>query len=143
MSRAEETILIDASPAKVYGIITDYERYPEFLPEMTSVTIESRHDNVVVARFDLELMMMRFSYTLRLEENPPAALSWTLHESKMMIANDGEWTLTAEGDKTRATYALAVELMGLLPKSVRDRLVGTTLPQTLERFKQRAEEWKA
>jgi coenzyme Q-binding protein COQ10 len=139
MSRAEETILIDAPLAKVYGIITDYERYPEFLPEMTSITIESRHDNVVVARFDLELMMMRFSYTLRLEENAPAELSWTLGEGKMMVANNGGWKLVAEGDKTRATYALDVELKGLIPKSVRDRLVGTTLPQTLERFKMRAE----
>ncbi|HSI04873.1 MAG TPA: SRPBCC family protein, partial [Myxococcota bacterium] len=47
MSRAEETIVIDAPLAKVWSVVTDYERYPEFLPEMTSVSIVSRHDNVV------------------------------------------------------------------------------------------------
>jgi coenzyme Q-binding protein COQ10 len=139
MSRAEETIVIDAPLAKVYGLITDYERYPEFLPEMTSVSIVSRHDNVVVARFDLELMM-RFSYTLRLQQDPPAAVRWTLESAGMMVANSGSWQLVAEGDKTRATYVLEVELKGLIPKSVKDRLIGLTLPQTLERFKRRAEE---
>ncbi|MEZ0311838.1 MAG: type II toxin-antitoxin system RatA family toxin [Myxococcota bacterium] len=138
MSRAEETIVIDAPLAKVWSVVTDYERYPEFLPEMTSVSIVSRHDNVVVARFDLELMM-RFSYTLRLEEDPPAALRWTLDSAGMMVSNSGGWQLEAEGQKTRATYVLDVELKGLIPKSVKDRLLGLTLPQTLERFKKRAE----
>jgi ribosome-associated toxin RatA of RatAB toxin-antitoxin module len=138
MSRAEETIVIDAPLAKVWSIITDYERYPEFLPEMFSVSIVSRHENVVVAQFNLELMM-RFSYTLRLQEEPPSAVRWTLDSASMMVSNSGGWQLTAEGDKTRATYVLDVELKGLIPKSVKDRLIGTTLPQTLERFKRRAE----
>lgn len=138
MASARETVLINAPLAKVYGIITDYERYPQFLPEMTSVSIVSRHDNVVVARFDLELMM-RFSYTLRLEEEPPAALRWTLDAATMMVSNSGSWRLEAVGEQTRATYVLEVELKGLIPKSVKDRLIGMTLPQTLERFKRRAE----
>ncbi len=138
MSRAEETIVIDAPLAKVWSVITDYERYPEFLPEMTSVSIVSRHDNVVVAQFNLELMM-RFSYTLRLQEEPHAALRWTLDSATMMVSNSGGWQLEADGQKTKATYVLDVELKGLIPRSVKDRLLGMTLPQTLERFKRRAE----
>ncbi len=138
MSRVEETIVIDAPLAKVWGVITDYERYPEFLPEMTAVSIVSRHDNVVVAKFDLEIMM-RFSYSLRLEEEAPTSLAWTLDSASMMVSNSGGWRLVAEGNTTRATYVLDVELKGLIPKSVKDRLVGMTLPQTLERFKRRAE----
>lgn len=138
MSRVEETIVIDAPLAKVWGVITDYERYPEFLPEMTAVSVVSRHDNVVVAKFDLEIMM-RFSYSLRLEEEAPTSLAWTLDSASMMVSNSGGWQLVAEGSTTRATYVLDVELKGLIPKSVKDRLVGMTLPQTLERFKRRAE----
>lgn len=138
MSRVEETIVIDAPLAKVWSVITDYERYPEFLPEMTAVSIVSRHENIVVAKFDLEIMM-RFSYSLRLQEEAPASINWTLDSAGMMISNSGGWQLVAEGNKTRATYVLDVELKGLIPKSVKDRLVGMTLPQTLERFKKRAE----
>jgi ribosome-associated toxin RatA of RatAB toxin-antitoxin module len=138
MPRAEHQVLIDAPIEKVFAIITDYERYPEFLPDMKEVVVVSRHEGVAVVRFELELIM-RVSYTLRLVEEPPARLSWTLEEAKMVAENNGGWTLVKEGERTRATYALEVKLRGLIPKSVSTRLLGTTLPQTLERFKARSE----
>src|SRR5688572_1284598 len=106
MSRAQETIVIQAPVARVFQVIRDYERYPEFLPEMQSVHVLSRHDNVVVARFELELMM-RFSYTLRLQEDAPNRVSWSLEEARTLVANDGAWELEAEGpNTTRAVYSL-------------------------------------
>ncbi len=138
MPRAEHQVLIDAPVEKVFAIITDYERYPEFLPDMKEVTVLDRNDGVAKVRFELELIM-RVSYTLRLVESPPFGLSWTLEEAKMMVENVGGWTLAREGERTRATYALEVKLRGLIPKSVSTRLLGTTLPQTLDRFKARAE----
>jgi coenzyme Q-binding protein COQ10 len=138
MPRAEQQVVIDAPVEKVFGIITDYERYPEFLPDMKEVIVLDRNDGVARVRFELELIM-RVSYTLRLVESPPLGLSWTLDEAKMMVENVGGWTLAREGERTRATYALEVKLRGLIPKSVSTRLLGTTLPQTLDRFKARAE----
>lgn len=138
MPRAEQQVVIDAPVDKVFGIITDYERYPEFLPDMKEVIVLDRNDGVARVRFELELIM-RVSYTLRLVESPPTGLAWTLEEAKMMVENVGGWTLVPEGQRTRATYALEVKLRGLIPKSVSTRLLGTTLPQTLDRFKARAE----
>jgi len=138
MPRAEQQVVIDAPVEKVFAVITDYERYPEFLPDMKEVTVLDRNDGVAKVRFELELVM-RVSYTLRLVETPPLGLAWTLEEAKMMVENVGGWTLEREGNRTRATYALEVKLRGLIPKSVSTRLLGTTLPQTLERFKARAE----
>lgn len=138
MPRAEQQVVIDAPLSQVYAIITDYERYPEFLPDVKDVRVQSRRDGIVLVRFELELIM-RVSYTLRLVEEPPARLSWTLEEAKMLAENNGGWTLAAEGERTRATYSLEVKLRGLIPKSVSTRLLGTTLPQSLERFKARAE----
>jgi len=133
MPRAEQTIVIDAPIDRVYKVITDYERYPEFLPDMKEVRVLSRQDGVVIVRFELELIM-RVSYTLRLQEDPPAQVSWRLESAKMIAENNGGWRLASEGDKTRAAYALEVRLRGLIPKSVSARLLGITLPETLERF---------
>src|SRR5262245_43010582 len=134
MPIAEHEVVIDAPIERVFSIITDYERYPEFLPEMKEVRVLSRHDGVAVVRFELELII-RVSYTLRLVECAPTGLSWTLEDAKMLAENNGGWRLTKEGDKTRAVYSLEIKLRGLIPKSVSTRLLGTTLPQTLERFK--------
>lgn len=138
MPKTEETVLIDAPVARVFDVIKDYERYPEFLPEMKEVVVVSRNDGIVVVRFELELIM-RVSYTLRLTETPPDRVVWRLEEAKMLAENNGGWQLEAVGDQTRATYSLDVKLRGLIPKSVSTRLLGTTLPQTLQRFKARAE----
>lgn len=139
MGRVEESIVIQAPIERVFSVITDYEAYPEFLPDMQAVHVLMRHDDVVVARFELELMM-RFDYTVRLQEEPPHGVTWSLQEAKALLRNDGGWRLeAAEGGATRAVYWVDVELRGLIPKSVRERLLGRTLPQTLERFKKRAE----
>lgn len=138
MPRAEQQVLIEAPVERVFEVISDYARYPEFLPDVKQTEVLSRHDGVVVVRFELELIM-RVSYTNRFVEDPPYSLVWTLEDSKMMTLNNGGWKLAREGAHTRASYSLEVKLRGLIPKSVSTRLLGITLPETLQRFKTRAE----
>ena len=140
MPRAEQQVLINAPIERVFDVIVDYERYPEFLPEMKAVRILSRHDGgVALVRFELELIV-RIQYTLRLQEDAPYALTWSLHDAKMLASMDGSWALARSPEgQTSATYGLEVKLRGMIPQSVSSRLMGTTLPQTLERFMARAE----
>lgn len=139
MAITEQNVVIDAPIERVFDVIVDYERYPEFLPEMKVVQVVSQHDGVSLVTFELEIIM-RIAYTLRLIEDRPTAVRWSLDNAKMMSANDGGWKLEAIDDgHTRATYGLAVKLRGLIPKSVSTRLLGTTLPDTLNRFKARSE----
>jgi coenzyme Q-binding protein COQ10 len=139
MPKAEQQVVINAPIDRVFDIIVDYERYPEFLPDMRQVQLLSRNDGVSVVSFELELIM-RIGYTLRLVEDKPTSVQWTLDKAKMMSSNEGGWKLEdLGGGKTRATYGLEIKLRGLIPKSVSSRLIGTTLPDTLQRFKTRAE----
>jgi ribosome-associated toxin RatA of RatAB toxin-antitoxin module len=56
--------------------------------------------------------------------------------------NRGGWTLKPleNGEKTEATYDVEVEVGFLVPKKISNMLVGQSLPDTLRRFKERAEE---
>lgn len=139
MTEALESIIIEAPIDQVVQVVRDYAAYPEFLSEMQSVEVLSRHDEVVVARFDLELMM-RFAYTLRIVEDPPEWFRWTLTESSVMLENTGSWQLKSLDDKrTEAIYSLDVRFKGRLPKSVSDRLLASQLPKTLQAFKEKIE----
>ena len=80
MPKTEQQVVIDAPIANVYDIIVDYERYPEFLPDMKQVQVLARHDGVVLVSFELEIIM-RVGYTLRLVEDRPTAVTWTLARS--------------------------------------------------------------
>ena len=139
----EKKMVVRASMQRMFEIIRDYERYPEFLPELASVEVLSRDGNVAVARFEIE-MMMRVVYTLRLSETEPDGVTWTLEEARLLANNSGQWNLKAIDDTTtEVTYGVDLAFRGMIPESVSDRLQAIVLPQTLERFKARAEALEA
>lgn len=136
--RVEQEVLIAAPIERVFQVVTDYERYPQFLPEMKDAKVLSSSGTDTIVHFELEILM-RIGYTLRLTHEAPRRVTWRLEEAKMLAENNGGWELTPEGSNTRARYFIELKLRGLIPKSVSTRLAETTLPQTLERFKRRAE----
>jgi coenzyme Q-binding protein COQ10 len=139
MPKAEHHVTLRAPIERVFAVITDYEQYPAFLPELKSVRVLSREDGVAKVRFEVELIM-RVQYTLRLIEDPPTSVTWTLAESKMIARNEGHWRLERVDDAScRVIYGLEVKLAGMIPSSVSSRLMGTNLPQMLERFKAHTE----
>jgi ribosome-associated toxin RatA of RatAB toxin-antitoxin module len=139
MASTQQELTINAPVERVFEVVTDYEGYSEFLPEITGAEVLSREGDTVVVRFELEIVM-RLSYTLELTEVSPTSVRWVLREARMMSSNEGLWELKALGDgTTHATYEVDVRLPGLIPKSVSDRLTGVTLPETLQRFKARCE----
>ena len=74
---------MNATPAKVMAVLADFERYPEFLPEIRGVSILSSEDGVSTVRFDLQ-MLMKVSYTIVLTQEGDTSLTWELSESKLM-----------------------------------------------------------
>lgn len=138
-TQASRTIIFDAPLQKAVRVITDYESYPEFLDDITEVTVEKREGHDVIALFRLKVVM-EIEYTLRLTESLPHRISWTLVSGQMMKSNNGGWELKAlSPQRTEAVYSLEVGLKGLIPTSVTTRLIDITLPKTLEAFKKRIE----
>ena len=56
VSAAVKTIEIDAPIERVYAVIVDYERYPEFLPEIERAEVVRRDGDVVEVAFSLNLI---------------------------------------------------------------------------------------
>jgi len=140
MSGAKESIIIDASREKVFDVISDFESYPEFLPEMKDVYVEEATAKEVVASFTLSLIKS-IEYTLKIKLNKPTSVSWVLVEGEMMIRNTGSWKLKKlSAKKTEATYTIDVGFGLLVPSSVANMLVERSLPQMLENFRERIEE---
>ena len=139
MAGAEQSIIINAPPKAIYDVIVDYEAYPEFLSEVESIKILSRNGNVVDVEYTVNVIK-RVSYVLRLTGTPHTSVRWSLVKASFMKSNDGGWTLEDLGDgRTKATYGLQVKVSRLVPGRVVDKLAGSTLPATLQAFKERAE----
>lgn len=139
MAGATRSIEIEAPIQLVYDVIIDYERYPEFIADMEAVEVVRRDGDTVEASFQLNLIK-RIHYTLELVGEPPHRVRWSLVTSKLFQTNDGGWELEEIGEgRTRATYSIDVGFGLAVPKAISNRLIGSSLPATLEAFKQRAE----
>jgi coenzyme Q-binding protein COQ10 len=139
MPGATRSIVINTPMEKVFAVIKDYAKYPEFLPEVKSTWLSKRQGAEVDVHYQVEVLK-KIRYTLRLKEEPPNRISWTFVEGDLMRDNRGHWLLEDAGEgKTRATYNIEVKLGPLVPKSIVNVLVDSSLPKMLEAFKKRAE----
>ncbi len=139
MPGATRSIVINAPMERVFSVIADYAKYPEFLPEVKSIRTSKRQGTDVDVHYEVEVLK-RIRYTLRLREEPPNRISWTFVEGELMRDNRGQWMLETVGEgKTRATYNIQMKLGPLVPKSIVNALVDSSLPKMLEAFKKRSE----
>ena len=65
MAVAEAKEIINVSVDKLYQVITDYEKYPEFIKEMTEIEVLEEEAGVKVVEFHIN-MMKAVKYSLKL-----------------------------------------------------------------------------
>jgi len=144
MSSEAKEIVIAAPIEKLYGVIVDYPRYPEFVPGIRSCKVRDAGAEKQV-EYELDLGVKTIRYTLRMLEVRPRQVSWSLVKGDWMKVSNGSWELTPEGDATRARYTVEVVVAKppLVPQAIVDKiseeLTRVSLPRTLEAFRKRAE----
>ncbi|MBZ4421700.1 type II toxin-antitoxin system RatA family toxin [Myxococcus sp. RHSTA-1-4] len=139
MPGATRTIVINAPVEKVFDVITQYERYPEFLPEVKEIRTSNRQGGQVDVHYKVDVVKT-IRYSIRVNEERPKRMAWSFIEGEMMKDNKGSWVLEPEGEgKTRATYTVEMALGALVPKAIVNALVDSSLPKMLDAFKRRAE----
>ena len=65
-----EKRVIGYSPKKLYDLVADIERYPEFLPWCRNARIRKREGNIVIADLVIGFKMFRERFTSRVELQP-------------------------------------------------------------------------
>ncbi|MCP5468273.1 MAG: SRPBCC family protein [Deltaproteobacteria bacterium] len=140
MAGATSSIEINAPIQKVYDVIVDFESYPEFLSETQEVEVVSEDSNMARVTFTVKVVK-KIQYTLDISFDEPNGISWVLHKGQMMKSNEGGWKLTSKKKNlTLAEYEVNVGFGPLVPKSIANQLVGSTLPAMMKAFKERIEE---
>ena len=140
MSVVKRSIVINTSPNVLFDVITDYEKYPQFLKEVERIDVLKQTSEATRVRYTVNLIK-KVQYTIDLVSVENKSVSWSLVESGIMKTNNGGWELKDLGDgKTEATYSVEVVPKGLLvPKRILHMLTDKSLPSTMSAFKARAE----
>jgi len=134
-----KTIKIKAPIQTVYNCVVDFESYPKFLSDVKSAKIIAASKEQIEVTFKLNLIK-EITYTLLVDLDPPYGVVWKLKTGELMRSNNGSWKLKMlSDDLTEAAYAIDIEFGMWIPKVITQTLIEKSLPQTLKRFKKRAE----
>tara|TARA_B100000530_G_C15839023_1_gene440581 strand:- start:567 stop:995 length:429 start_codon:yes stop_codon:yes gene_type:complete len=139
MPVARHEIEIDVSPESVMAVITDFDSYPRFLPEMQSCEILRSTADEWDVLFTVKIVK-RLKYTLRLRKVSELEVRWSLVDG-VFKSNEGSWELTplADGTRTHAAYSIDLQVGMFVPSNIMKSLVERSLPETVSRFKAEAE----
>ena len=141
MAQAEHEKKFDVSADQYYQVITQYEKYSEFVDGMKRVTVERAGDKII-GHYELSMMSKDMSYDLSIFENPKDKIvSWTLLKSDFFKVNNGKWTIQALGDhQCQVRYSLEVDFNFSVPGFLLRGLVKGTLPTMMNSFYERAKQ---
>ena len=141
IARVSRSVDVDVPPDVFRSVVEDYERYPEFVPEVKAVRVEPRRGKSVDVTYWLDLKLRVFDFTLRHVTRSPQRIEWSLvRGGELMRANAGAWTIErTESGGTRATYEIEIDFGPLVPGNLEKALADRGLPNMLANFKTRAE----
>jgi coenzyme Q-binding protein COQ10 len=139
MAEASKSVQMPVSRDKLWKVIKDYERYPEFVDGVHTAKVLSRNGGTTRVQYGIELLSKEITYTLDHFDEGDEKMHWEFVESNILKANSGEWILKSTGPNTTdVTYTLALDFKIYVPGMILNGLVKSTLPKMLESFEKRA-----
>ncbi|MFD7229063.1 SRPBCC family protein [Streptomyces sp. NPDC091376] len=129
------SITIDAAPADVMGVISDFARYPEWTGEVKETEVLEKDDQgrALQVRLVLDAGAIKDDHTLAYTWTGDNQVSWTLVKSQMLRALDGSYTLApvGGGERTEVTYQLTVDvkipMLGMIKRKAEKVIIDRAL----------------
>jgi ribosome-associated toxin RatA of RatAB toxin-antitoxin module len=135
-----QSIVIDAPPERIMAVIADFAAYPEWTNavKQTEVLTSDADGHAEQVRFTLDAAPIKDVYTLAYTWFPDGlGVSWDLVKGQMQRAQQGSYVLSPQGDATKVTYTLSVQLvvplLGLLRRKAEKVIMDTALKELKRR----------
>jgi coenzyme Q-binding protein COQ10 len=133
MAAASTTEVFSCSPEQFFAIVSDYEKYPDFLSEVKQCKVLETKGNKKLVEFQVSVIKT-FSYRLWMTEEGPNRLSWQFDSGDLFKASTGSWELTGKGGKTEAKYSVDASFRVFVPGPVAKALVNVNLPNMMRAY---------
>jgi len=133
---------IDAAPDAVMRVLTDFDAYPEWAgvktADVRATDATGRPSEVAMT---ISQMGFEAAYTLAYDYSPDeGGFSWTTKEATGVVKDiQGAYILQPNGQQTKVTYELALELTISLPGFLKKQAEKQVISMALEGLKQRVE----
>ena len=135
-SHAERRFL-PYSPDKMFALVADIERYPEFLPWCAGARIRQRQGQIVVADLRVRFGMLRETFTSRVTlEEPERIDAAYLHGPFRHMAT--HWRFVPAADGTMVGFSIECEFRSAVLRGVAGRFFREAAKRMAGAFEGRA-----
>lgn len=140
MKRQTERHRLPYSSEQMFDLAADIERYPEFLPQWSTVTVRKREGNTLTVDQELDIGIQRLRFTSRATVQRPDRLR--IHSSQppfrsMLI----DWTFSAANDAgCMVTLAVEFDMRSMVLEAAAGRIMQVMTRDIFSRFRRRAHE---
>ncbi|NUS15520.1 MAG: SRPBCC family protein [Streptomyces sp.] len=129
------SIVIEAAPAAVMGVIADFDRYPEWTGEVKEAQVLSRdaEGRAEQVRLLLDAGAIKDDHTLAYTWVSAHEVRWSLVRSQMLRTLDGSYALAPRdgGRHTEVTYQLTVDvkipMLGMIKRKAEKVIIDRAL----------------
>ena len=138
MREVKRSALVAQSPARLFVLINDVERYPEFVPGCTHARIESRSATEIVATMGVRRGALRAEFTTRNELLSDRRVTMHLVRGPFRV-HEGEWLLSPIGDAgCRVQLTMRFAFSNPVSGVIFEPLFAATVASLLDAFVARA-----
>ena len=140
-------VLVNASIETAWDVLTDYDNFEKFLPNITNSELISSEGNRNIFKQDNEFKVLPFvttksSIEVQATETQPNQVEFTLVDGDLESL-DGVWLLepiaTAEGDRVLVTHQVSVDPGNASPRGIFYSTYKSMLEDSLAAAKREAE----
>jgi coenzyme Q-binding protein COQ10 len=139
MADAKTTELFNCTAAEFYAIVSDYEKYHEFLTEVKSCKVIKSEGARKLVEYTVN-MVKDFKYRLWMTEEVNKKVSWVFESGDLFKVSTGYWEIVEEAGKARATYYVDAKFNMFVPGPIAKALVSVNLPNMVSSYHKRVKE---
>lgn len=138
MAQASIEELFSFKVEDIFSVVMDFEKYPEFLPEVSDCKIINEEDGFRDVEMTVNFIKTA-KYVIRVYSEENKKVWWELKEGDLFKKNNGVWSFDSIGSQTQVKYSLDVDFKIYVPGMIAKKAVAVSLPAMVKNFKKRVE----
>lgn len=135
MPGTQHTEVFNCTPDEFYAIVTDYEKYPEFLQEVKDCKVVKKDGDRQLVEYQVSVIKS-FKYQLWMT-HAPLLVSWTFAGGDIFKTNSGSWKIEDQAGKAKVTYAVEATFGVFVPGMIAKTLLNVNLPAMMSAYHKR------
>jgi len=133
-----ETRLVPYPAELMYAVVSDVEKYPEFLPWVVALRVPSRRDNGLTAEMVVGYRGLRERYTSDVALDPAERRIDVVQTKGPFKKLENHWRFTPKGEGCQVEFSIAFEFKSRLLHGVAGHAFEKVMLKMADAFEARA-----